>query len=142
MDLSKQFPRSPREQLEGVSMLPRTIDKARAKMAGTLGEYIFDCSMDRRLFEAMRTDGQEFLGVVTAADGDPAIVSWFVRNGHMPSGAVLESLNADIEDWGPKTEESRVRFEAEREKIAPGRLDITTWTDLLDAEEGRGPRGG
>ena len=122
-------------------MLPRTIDKARARAAGTLGEYIFDCPMDRRLFEAMRTDGEEFLGVVTSADEDPAIVSWFVRNGHMPSGADLASLNADIEVWGPKSDESRARFEAQREKIAPGRPDIKTWTDLIDVEEGRRPKG-
>jgi hypothetical protein len=142
MDLTKQFPRSPRERLAGVAMLPRTIDKARARKAGTLGEYIFDCSMDRRLFESMRTDGEEFLGVVTAADDDGAIVSWFVRNGHMPSGAELESLNAEIEQWGPKTDESRARFEKQRDVIAPGRADIKTWTDLIDAEEGRLTRSG
>jgi hypothetical protein len=110
-------------------------------MAGTLGEYIYDCPMDRRLFEAMRTDGDEFLGVVTAADGDSAIVSWFVRNGHLPRGEELESHNADIENWGPKTDESRARFEKQRDLIAPGRPDIKTWTDLLDFEEGRGLRG-
>jgi hypothetical protein len=142
MDLTKQFPRSPRERLAGVAMLPRTIDKARARKAGTLGEYIFDCSMDRRLFESMRTDGEEFLGVVTAADNDAAVVSWFVRNGHMPRGAELESLNAEIEHWGPKTDESRARFEKQRDVIAPGRADIKTWTDLIDAEEGRLTRSG
>jgi hypothetical protein len=142
MDLKKQFPRSPRERLAGVSMLPRTIDKARARSAGTLGEYIFDCPMDRRLFESMRTDGEEFLGVVTGAEDDAAVVSWFVRNGHMPRGAELESLNAEIESWGPGSDESRARFEKQREQIAPGRPDIKTWTDLIDAEEGRLPRGG
>jgi hypothetical protein len=141
MDLTKNFPRSPRERLAGVAMLPRTIDKARARFAGKLGEYKFDCSMDRRLFESMRTDGDEFLAVVTAANDDAAVVSWFVRNGHMPRGADLESHNADIERWGPKSDESRTRFEQQREKIAPDRLDITTWTDLIDAEEGRLPRG-
>jgi hypothetical protein len=141
MDLTKNFPRSPLERLAGVAMLPRTIDKARARAAGKLGEYKFDCSMDRRLFESMRTDGDEFFAVVTAANDDAAIVSWFVRNGHMPHGADLEAHNADIERWGPKSDESRARFEREREKIAPARPEITTWTELIDAEEGRLPRG-
>lgn len=140
MDLTKNFPRSPRERLADVAMLPRTIDKARARAAGKLGEYIFDCSMDRRLFESMRTDGEEFLAVVTAANDDEAVVSWFVRNGHMPRGADLEAHNTDIEHWGPKSDESRERFEKQREKIAPGRPEIKTWTDLLDLEEGRLPR--
>jgi hypothetical protein len=142
MDLTKQFPRSPRVKLAGVAMLPRTIDKARARSAGTLGEYIFDCPMDRRLFESMRTDGEEFLGVVTAANDDDAVVSWFVRNGHMPRGAALDSLNAEIDDWKPKTDESRERFEKQREQIAPGRPDVKSWTDLIDVEEGRLPSGG
>jgi hypothetical protein len=123
-------------------MLPRTIDKARASSAGKLGEYIFDCPMDRRLFESMRVDGEEFLGVVTGAEDDSSVISWFVRNGHMPRGAELESLNAEIDDWGPKSDESRARFEKQREQIAPGRSDIKTWTDLIDVEEGRPPRGG
>jgi hypothetical protein len=142
MDLTKTFPRSPRERLAGAAMLPRTIDKARAKAAGKLGEYNFDSPMDRRLFESMRTDGAEFFGVVTAADDDAAVVSWFVRNGHMPRGADLDALNAEIESWGPKTDESRARFEKRREQMAPGRPDIKTWTDLIDLEEGRLSRGG
>src|SRR4029077_910288 len=99
MDLTKSFPRSPRERLAGISMLARTVDKARAKAAGTLGQYLFDCSMDRRLFEAMRTDGNEFLEVVAGAEDDAAIVSWFTRNGHMPRGGDVDSLNDAIEGW-------------------------------------------
>lgn len=79
--------------------------------------------------------------MVTAANDDEAVVSWFVRNGHMPRGADLEAHNADIENWGPKTDESRARFELQREKLAPDRPEIKTWTDLLDVEEGRLPRG-
>jgi|SRR5450755_2531422 Domain of unknown function (DUF5069) len=141
MDLTMSFPRSPRERLAGICMLARTVDKARAKAASKLGEYIFDCPMDRRLFEAMRTDGAEFFEVVAGAEDDAAVVSWFTRNGHMPRGTDVESLNDAIDRWAPKTDESRGRFEKQREVIAPGRPDISTWTDLIDAEEGRSPRG-
>ena len=137
MDLTKEFPRSPRERLAGLNMLARTIDKARAKQAGSLGPYIFDCSMDRRLFEALRTDGDEFFAVVTETEDDARVVSWLSRTGHLPTGAVLDALNADIDAWGPKTDDSRARFERQREEIAPERRDVRTWTDLIDLEEGR-----
>jgi hypothetical protein len=57
MDLRTQFPRSPRERVAGVAMFARTIDKARAQLAGTLGEFIYDCPMgvdaeEARLVEA------------------------------------------------------------------------------------------
>src|ERR1700677_1754597 len=39
MDLSVEYPRSPRERLAGLDLLARTIDLARAQLAGTLGDY-------------------------------------------------------------------------------------------------------
>ncbi len=137
MDLTKEFPRSPRERLANLNMLARTIDKARAKHADRLGDYIYDCPMDRRLFEALRTDGEEFAAIVLSAEDDERIVSWLTRNGNMPSGDEISALNAAIESWAPKTEESRARFIRQRDQIAPGRDDVQTWTDLLDFEEGR-----
>ena len=118
-------------------MLARTIDKARAKQAGALGDYIYDCPMDRRLFAALRTDGDEFGEIVAKTEDDKAVVSWLSRNGHLPTGAELTALNADIESWAPKSDESRARFLRQRDAIAPERQDIRTWTDLLDLEEGR-----
>ena len=41
MDLTKTHPRSPNDRLLGLPMLPRTIDKARAALDGTLGEYVY-----------------------------------------------------------------------------------------------------
>ncbi len=41
MDLTKDYPRSPREQLDGIMILPRAIDKARAQLEGKLGEYLY-----------------------------------------------------------------------------------------------------
>jgi hypothetical protein len=137
MDLTKEFPRSPRERLAGLNMLARTIDKARAKQADSLGPYIFDCSMDRRLFEALRTDGDEFFAVVAETEDDARVVSWLSRTGHMPTGAVIDALNADIDTWAPKNDDARARFERQRDEIAPGRRDVQTWTDLIDLEEGR-----
>ena len=55
----------------------------------------------------------------------------------MPTGAVIDALNADIDTWAPKNDDARLRFERQRDEIAPGRRDVQTWTDLIDLEEGR-----
>ena len=50
-DLTKEFPRSPRETLAGYVLAARGLDKCRAAIAGTLGEYHFDCPLDRFFFD-------------------------------------------------------------------------------------------
>ena len=49
------YPRSPRTVLGGYVVAARTLDKCRAVLAGTNGEYHFDCPLDN-FFEL-----QEFL---------------------------------------------------------------------------------
>ena len=49
MDLRRRFPRSMRVILEGYAHLARMIDKCRAVLAGTEGEYVYPCPMDDRL---------------------------------------------------------------------------------------------
>src|SRR5215469_6428078 len=137
IDLTNSYPRGPRERLAGVSMLARTIDKARAQLAGMLGEYIYDCPMDRQLFSTLGIAGDEFLEVVSRSPDDIAVVAWLRGRGSMPEGEALDAHNDAIENWAPKSPEGKARFERQRELIAPGRQDVNTWTDLLDIEEGR-----
>ena len=47
LDLSKEFPRSPRATLAGYVIAARTLDKCRAVIAGTASEYHFDCPLDQ-----------------------------------------------------------------------------------------------
>ena len=45
-DLTKRPPRSPRVRLGGLVILPRMLDKGRAAIAGTIGDYHYDCPLD------------------------------------------------------------------------------------------------
>lgn len=45
-DLTNDYPRSPRELLAGYVVAARTLDKCRAVIAGTQGEYHFNCPLD------------------------------------------------------------------------------------------------
>src|SRR5580700_8198290 len=71
MDLTNDFPRSPRETLMGIPMLPRTIDKARALLSATLGEYVFGekSSFDMSVLGFLGLSPGQFLeGVRESAD--------------------------------------------------------------------------
>src|ERR1017187_7946969 len=68
MDLTKAYPRSPNEMLD-LPMLPRTIDKARAVLDGTLGEYVYGAksSFASVLTELLRTTAQRFSSASASA---------------------------------------------------------------------------
>jgi uncharacterized protein DUF5069 len=118
-------------------MLARTIDKARAELAGSVGEYIFDCPMDRRLFKTLGVSADEFLNVVRRSPDDIAVVAWLRGRNALPEGGAVDAHNDAIEHWAPSSAQGRERFLRQRETLAPGRDDIATWTDLIDVEEGR-----
>ena len=50
-DLAAHPPRSPRVRLGGFVILPRILDKGRAEIAETAGEYHYNCPLDRHWFE-------------------------------------------------------------------------------------------
>ena len=49
-NLTQRPPRSPRVRLGGYVILARVLDKGRAELAGTAGEYKFNNPMDRHWF--------------------------------------------------------------------------------------------
>jgi hypothetical protein len=68
IDLRVTEPRSPHDELCGVKLLARVIDKGRAALGGTLGSYhFFDCPLDRVFFEAVNVSRDEFLDMLRQA---------------------------------------------------------------------------
>ena len=49
-DLTKEAPRSPRIRIGDYALMGRMIDKGRATLNGTVGEYHFACPLDQQLF--------------------------------------------------------------------------------------------
>ena len=67
IDLRTTEPRSPHEQLGGVKLFARVIDKGRAAICETLGPYkFFDCPLDRVFFETVGISRDDFLDVLRA----------------------------------------------------------------------------
>ncbi len=136
MDLTKRAPRSARVRLGGYAVLPRVIDKCRAALAGTNGEYTFNCPLDQRFFAHFGIEAEAFKQFVATGAGDGAILEWV--NAH----ATRHASYPDIMGWTlwqetrvPGDVESREYFHGVHQKAGPEREDIQTWFDLLDLDD-------
>lgn len=136
MDLTKEYPRSPRAELDGMKILPRAIDKARAQLAGTLGEYIYyGCGFNLKLFNTLGVTEDEFLDAVRTAPDDDGVLEW-VRDYVRPEKQKVAAMNDWVEHNEPQTPEERAHFKEELERIDPGNTAAKTMTDLIELEEG------
>jgi hypothetical protein len=139
MNLETSVPRSPKDKLEGLVSLKRTIDKAKAFNDGHLGEYHYDCPHDKPLFAFLGTDGPEFAGKVKELDTDAAIGKWVEEHGLKgKTSAEIDAFNAERMKWHPEPgTDSEAFFKQTLKAAAPDRTDVETWFDLLDLDEGR-----
>jgi Domain of unknown function (DUF5069) len=137
MDLQTSFPRSMRVKLEGYVHLARMIDKCRAVLAGTEGEYIYPCPMDDRLMEFTGITASQFTATVKANPSDEAVATWFRQTAKAHPPAELETWNRMMLTRGPSTPKKQEYFNKLRDAVDPSRTDLTSWADLQDLEEGR-----
>ncbi|MDH4236219.1 MAG: DUF5069 domain-containing protein, partial [Nitrospira sp.] len=70
MDLRTNFPRSMSVKIAGHVHVARMIDKCRAVLARTEGEYIYPCPMDERLLEFAGITSEQFTAAVKANSTD------------------------------------------------------------------------
>jgi hypothetical protein len=136
MDLTKQHPRSVKDQWQGVVQLGRTIDKGKAKAHGNLGEYHYNCPMDQAVFGFLAMDHERLLEAIRNAKSDADIEAFTARHVRAKSPEEIERWNREWLSHEPEGE-SRKAFLELRETVAPDRTDVTTWADLLDLDEGR-----
>jgi hypothetical protein len=137
VDLRKSYPRSPREKLAGYAHLARMIDKCRATLAGTQGEYKYPCPLDQRLLEFSGIKAEQFTATVRGAKDDKAVADWFKKTAAPHSADEIERWNQTFLTAVPETDEKRAYHRGLVNAIDPSRTDITTWADLLDLDEKR-----
>nr|WP_080887533.1 DUF5069 domain-containing protein [Nitrospira japonica] len=137
MDLRTSFPRSMRVTLGGYVHLARMIDKCRAVLAGTEGEYIYPCPLDKRLMEFAGVTAEQFTEAVTASRTDEEMIAWFQRTATPRPQSEVDQWNRALLLRGPSSTDSQKRFDAYRDAVDPSRTDLTSWADLQDLEEGR-----
>jgi uncharacterized protein DUF5069 len=126
-----------RATLAGYVHLARMIDKCRAVLAGTEGEYIYPCPMDERLMEFTGIASEQFTAAVKANPTDDGVVAWFRQAATPHPLPEVEAWNQQLLSRGPSSPDSAERFKNYLAAVDPSRTDITAWADLQDLEEGR-----
>ena len=136
-NLTQHPPRSMRNRLGGYVILPRILDKCRAVLAGTNGEYKYDCPMDKHFFSFTGVDSSALKEQVALGKGDWELLEWINANAKSPRSPW------EIAQWseyhlnrGPDSDAETLAFFAGL--ISPHTLvreDIRTWADALDLDD-------
>jgi len=80
-DLSQEPPRSPRALLGGYVLVARMLDKGRAGLCGTVGGYVFNCSLDRIFLTFKGIRAEEVQALLASGWTDEEVLDWIDRNG-------------------------------------------------------------
>jgi hypothetical protein len=134
-DLTKEAPHSPRNRTAGFAIASRAVDKCRASMAGTLGEYHYDCPLDNQLFSFKGITGAQFKTAVEAAKNYEEVGAWLLANGTAKTSPEIEDWSDDAEAGSPmKNPEKRAHFVENCQRLGLN-PDKSTTFDLLEADD-------
>ena len=138
-DLTKDYPRSPRETLAGYVVAARTLDKCRAVVAGTAGEYHFDCPLDNYLLGFTGISAAQFKAFVATGAADAEVAAWIEQHSQIKS-------RAEVITWNNKMRCTRVCdmpielqefLEGYIPQVVPKNRPVYVWFDVYDLEEKR-----
>lgn len=135
-DLTQRPPRSPRVRLGGYTILPRLLDKARATLAGTNGEYLYNNPNDGHFFRFTGITPEALLAQVKTGAGDWDLLLWIQEQASIPRTAL------EIQQWSDWTEtvafndvEMREWFTEQIKRLNPAREDLRGTFDYLDLDD-------
>jgi hypothetical protein len=134
-DLTRRAPHSPRERLAGFVIAGRTIDKCRACVAGTLGEYHYDCPLDNLLFSFKGITGDQFTDIVQKSESYADVAAWLLANGTPKTPEQVKAWSDEMEAGSPMQHpDKRAYFTGECMKLGLNPNKTTTF-DWLEADD-------
>jgi hypothetical protein len=136
-NLTQRPPRNPRCRLGGYAILARLLDKGRATIAGTNGEFIYDAPVDKHIVDFLGLDLAALREQLAAGKGDGEILEWINANAkHKRSSWEIEQWSNFMERRGPSGDIETLQSFAEYVgKFAQTREDIKSWFDLVDLDD-------
>src|SRR3954463_4063422 len=88
-DLTAEEPRAPGVDVDGYVWLPRMLDKARATLAGSAGEYLFGCPVDHTCMARRGIYPERVLGLPPRHADDRAVLEALQAHGIPPAEEAL-----------------------------------------------------
>lgn len=138
-DLTKDFPRSPRAKIGGYVVAARALDKCRAVLAGTAGEYHFNCPLDRTFFDFSGIDVEAFKAFVATGATDDEVAAWVKEHAKPQTEGEVVAWNNQMRYTRPvdMPEQLQLFLEGYIEKYIPRNRVVNYWFDVYDLEEQR-----
>jgi hypothetical protein len=125
-DLTKQAPTSPRHRTGGYAILSRLTDKARADIAGKIGDYHTDCPLDHMLLDWKGVKYSDVRKALEAGATDEAIATLLDSHGTKKSPA-------EVKAWSDGVEKAAY-FDGECRKLGldPAKTSVFDWLEADD----------
>lgn len=138
LDLTTETPRSPRVTLGGYVVAARMLDKCRAAIAGTLGEYHFNCPLDQTFLSFTGISAESFQEFVATGASDEEVAAWIQEHASKTQEEIVP-WNNDLryKRISEMPVESQVYLEGYIAEFIPEDRVIYYWFDVYDIEEKR-----
>jgi hypothetical protein len=135
----KEYPRSPRVTLGGYVLAARAVDKCRAVLAGTEGEYHSNCPLDQIWLKFAEINYDAFRACVASGASDDEIAAWVEAHAKKrPRTDVIvwnnQKRDLRLSDLPPETQEYMEDYVVQN---LPRNRIVYHWFDVYDLEEER-----
>ena len=140
IDLTQTFPRSPRDSsIGGYVVAARALDKCRAVLNGTAGEYHSGCPLDEVWLDFAGIKYKAFRNFVSTGADDEAVSAWVKEN-------AKQKERKDVIKWNNKMRDQRIskmaiKLQEFLEDYIPANIPaekiVRVWFDVYDIEEQR-----
>ena len=138
LDLTLAPPRSPRAELDGLVLLPRTIDKLRGMLpGGNPGVYLINgkvLGISGYLLLRLGVSQEEFTQAVAAAKTDDDVAAWLRTR---TDASKYAEINASITHLQPKHSEDEAFVRGMYVEVLAEQPELTYLVDIIDADDRR-----
>src|SRR3954468_7946561 len=139
-DLRKQPPRSPHEKLGGYVIAARSLDKCRAFLIGTNGEYNFQpCGLSSFLWEFTGISADQYKDFVATGASDDEVGNWLKSTSKLKEAMRVIRWNNELKCKLISELPDRYQeyYETYIPQFCPEPNKIRFFFDVYDAEERR-----
>ena len=138
-DLTKDYPRSPREMIAGYVLAARAVDKCRADLAGTIGDYHSNCPLDRMWLDFAEIQYDEFREFLATGATDDAVAEWIATKAKKRERIEIIRWNNRMRDQRLSEMPDSIQevMEDYVPKFVPRNRPVHAFFDIYDLEEQR-----